>query len=331
MGGRWLAVPLADSGVSGELGLVPCRMTFSRSDRFQTVLEAGSAAQGYALTQCILIMPYWGGRARYFPKYDGSFKDHLLVDRIIVPQPDSWMDNRPIRASDFESRLPGRIVREVHSALRVALPAISIVSQRELPLPEKLIGYHVMPRPGRIKQSSELAPMVDFILARDGQGNPPVPEHSQVQKAISFGLRTFNDFEQHLFAMNSLLNDGELTSAHIGTIGLMEWMLRYFTDQPDTKKKFVEVLRHPDIRKLPGELISFLNDQRQVRNDLVHGRPLPRRSLVIAGHHLERGRQINSISRCATAENVHELIRAAFELYRAANRVKPGFAATGLR
>lgn len=330
----WLAVPLADSGVSGELRLVPCRMTYNRADRFQTVIDAGAASNGYALTQCILIMPYWGLRARYFPKYEKSFREHDLIDRIIVPQVDSWMENRPIRASDFESRLAGRIVREVQAALRVALPAISIVSQRETPLPEKLIGYHVMPKAGRIKQSSDLAPMLDFILARDKQDTTtklPVLDVIQVQKAISFGLRTFNDFEQQLFAMNSLLEDGELTSAHIGTVGLMEWMLRYFTDQPDTTKVPLAVLlRHPDLDELPSDLMSFLKDQRPVRNDLVHGRPLPRRSLVVAGHHRERGRQMESASRSATVQNVSELIRTAFELYRAANVAKPGFAKAGL-
>jgi hypothetical protein len=240
------------------------------------------------------------------------------------------MDNRPIRASDFEGRLPGRIVREVQAALRVALPAISIVSQREIPLPDRLIGYHVMPKPGRIKPSSELTPMIDFILAGKGLGAPVVLDGRQVQKAISFGLRTFNDFEQHLFAMNSLLGDGELTSAHIGTIGLMEWMLRLFTSQPDTKKPFADVLRHSSIGELPNELILFLHNQRQVRNDLVHGRPLPRGSLVVAGHHLERGRQMETPARSATVANVSKLISTAFELYRAANIARPGFANKGL-
>jgi hypothetical protein len=241
------------------------------------------------------------------------------------------MDNRPIRASDFESRLPGRIVREVQAALRIGLPALSIVSHREMPIPEKLISYFIMSKPGRIKQSPDLVPLIDIILAQRLEDAPIPPDKDQVQKAISFGVRTFNDFEQHLFAMNSLLDDGEITSAHIGTIGLMEWMLRIYTDQPDTKHvPFAQVMRHQSLSELPSDLVNFLKDQRLVRNELVHGPPLPRQSLVIAGNHFERGRQTGTFDGVVTVDSVRELIRVAFQLYRAANNAKPGFAKRGL-
>lgn len=331
--GEWLSVPLNEANLVGELKIVPCRMTFNRVHRFQTEPLGGSNARGYAISQCILLVPYWGGRAKYYSLYEGSFRGYELEDRKIVPQAHSWMhDNRPITAREFESRLPDRMIREVKAALRIALPAMSIVCHRELPIPERLIGYHLMPKAGRIRQGSELAPMIESILESGRGPGLAAPNIPAVRKAISFGIRTFNDFEQHLFAMNSLLDEGEIAAAQIGTVGLMEWMLRYFTNQPDTKKvPFAQVMKDERIELLPSDHIKFLNEQRLARNDLVHGIPLPRSPLVIAGRQNDRGKQIENAERNATVETVSELIRVAFELYRAANIIRPGFAREGLR
>lgn len=325
-GGRSLRVPLADSGVAGELELVPCAMTFDRKNGFESKIATDGDRRGFNFTQCVLIMPYWGLRAKYFSRYEESFRGYELQDRIIVPQADSWFENRPIRASDFEERLPGRVVREVQAALRAALPAISIVSQYEMPIPPKLYGYHVITKPGRIRQSSEINLLIDAIISTPSKKLPDI-DLQAVHSALTKTFRTFNDFEQQLFAMRSLLDEGEITSAHVGTIGLVEWMLRFFTGQPDGKHTpFAAVMKHPAIDELPKDLIDFLELQRPVRNDFVHGRPIGRNSLVIVGDHRDRGRQIETRERQATFANVDRLISVAFALYRAANSLKPGFA-----
>ena len=162
----WHAVPTATHGLRAELKFDLCRIKLSASNEFELLrYTEESDAEWPMVTQITAPFQVWGARARFHEKYltnIGLAKPH---NPIIVPQVDSWIDNRPISLRDYGFNLSGRLLREVVPLLRCVLPAYSIVALREAPVPNRALGYHAMISPGRLTFAGEAISAISASLA----------------------------------------------------------------------------------------------------------------------------------------------------------------------
>lgn len=309
-----------DDGMYGELAFRPFELIYSDlGDMSLREVLPHSRPNWPVITQVTALFPLWGIRARYHEKYIHHIERGTRGNPIIIPQGPSWIDNRPISLGVYETNLAKRLIRELQAVLRSFLPAYSIASLTEAPIPEWLYAYYAMTAPGRIVPSGPAVPVARALIRQSVHSMPKLQPFAPISQAMKTKFRVFGRFEAQLFAMERLRLDGEVALALIGGVSLLEWVLKAIATGT-TKIKFrglEEVSKHPSMGFFTATDISLLHLARRARNALVHEEPPTRRSLITAGAGL-RSQLYQDGSHC-TSEDVRALLELAFKAFREAN------------
>jgi len=316
----WHRVPSATAGVHIELKCEVCRVAISLADEFLLVRESDDGAQaGPLVTQCVALFPIWGNRARFHDKY----LTHVDIGRgdnpIIIPQRDSWVDNRPLTLRDYGHNLAGSLLKRVIPILRCFLPAYSIVSLSEAPVPQRVYAYMAMTAPGHIVFAGETISIVRALLESLAD-KPTVAtvESDQLAAAMRTRYREFGQFETQLFALERLRLRGETALASIATLSLLEWLLNTFVRAKGGRERnLASVLHDPLVTFFGVEEKAFIDEVRQKRNRVVHGAPPQRQSLTIGG--MQAGRELDGMASAIPTEDVRRVIKLVFQGFRAVN------------
>lgn len=292
------------------------------------VLDAERATELPLMTQFAVIVPLWGSRLRFYDRYADCVDEDVLHDRLIVRPADNWAFNEKLvamTASVFEANMARKIYFEMVVMLRRILPAYSALTHLEAPLPPILYNYYLMPFPGRLTLHRPPKPTVSALL----KSRTALPKRrlsaDHLKRATAGILRDISPFEQQLFAMNRLRQEGEPALALVGCLSLIEWYVDRQVVRPivmneeqmsiSTVLKDTKYLDFIDLK-----LRSTLFQAASVRNALVHGSPPPRKSLT-DGLAIDAGSEyaLFGNSHAAVAERA---VDAAFRLYKAINEHK---------
>ena len=318
----WHAVPTATQGLRAELKFDLCRARLSASNEFELLRYIeGTDADWPLVTQVTALFPVWGARARFHEKYLIHIELAKPHNPVIVPQVDSWIDNRPISLRDYGFNLSGRLLREVVPLLRCVLPAYSIVALREAPVPNRALGYHAMISPGRLTFAGETISAVSALLRGQPSNQvPPLVSATQLSAAIKTQYREFGQFEAQLFALERLRAQGETALALIGSLSLLEWILNtHIGRQRQPKKlKLFDAIHHPVVNFLLKEEVELIDRARKARNRVVHETPPIRHSLTASSG--TPGRELEGLSAPLPSQEVRRVIELVFKAFREVNR-----------
>lgn len=316
----WHRIDTLEEGLYADFSFTPMQIVFGDGDLVSLQpLVQGTKSKWPIVTQVVALFPVWGRRARFHAKYLHHVEQQTKDKPIIIPQSESWIDNRPIFLGDYETNLAKRLIREIQAALRTFLPAYSITALTEAPVPDWLYAYYAMPAPGRIIPSGQAVSVVRALAQRSVRTSVEPQSYALIAQAMTTKFRLFGPFEAQLFAMERLRCDGEVALALIGGISLLEWVLKAIASRsgPQRRDNLAEVMRHASIDFFASDQRELVRRARVARNALVHEEPRPRRSLTTAG-----AVAIPSppLAEGCTTEDVHALLQLAFLAFREANR-----------
>jgi hypothetical protein len=315
----WHRVSTGTAELTAELRAEVCRLTISTDDEFRLVRSEESGVAGPFVTQCVALFPVWGIRGRYHERYLTHVGSVHGGNPVVVPQRDSWVDNRPLTLRDYEHDMAQRLLKEVLPILRCFLPAYSIASLSEAPVPGRVYAYMAMTAPGRILFAGTSISTLQPLL--QGLGSRPAAlaiGSDALAKAMRTRYRDFLPFETQLFALERLRLRGETALALIGSLSLLEWLLNgRLQDLGLREANLAGALRRPEINFFTTEEEEFLHRARRARNDIVHGAPPPRQSLTAGG--AEAGRETGGMTSTLSAEDVRNLIELVFKAFRQIN------------
>lgn len=237
---------------------------------------------------------------------------------MIVPQEDSWIDNRPLYRREYETNFASRLIRELASGLRVVLPAYSVKALQEAPLPKLLYSYHTMIAPGHLVYAGDNVSILRALMESREDVEPiDLVSGAGLALAMRTRYREFSRFELQLFALERMRREGEVTLALIGCLSLVEWLLNlYLVSKGSRKTKLFDALRHPAIDFLSHTEIEILDRARQARNLAVHEKPPARQSLLTTNF---SGRELGGISVALTAAEVRTIMEIIFKTFREIN------------
>jgi hypothetical protein len=225
----WHRVLTLEDGLYAECKFIPCLVetdNFRTFRLFPSAIDKGTAIA--QVTQVMAAIPVWGRRALFHERY----MHHAArggSDTVIVPQRDSWVDNRPLFFGDYETNFASRVIREFVAALRNFLPAYSIKALRHAPIPPLLYSYHAMLAPGRVVYAGQNVSVLGALMASQKELDASTPiSAADLSSAMQTRYRSFSNFELQLFALERLRRDGEVSLALIGGPSLLEWLLNLY-------------------------------------------------------------------------------------------------------
>lgn len=316
----WHRIDTLEEGLYAEFNFTPMQIVFGDGDLVSLQpLSGGRKGTCPIVTQVAALFPVWGRRARFHAKYLHHVEQQTKDNPIIIPQGESWIDNRPIFLGDYETNMAKRLIREIQAALRSFLPAYSITALTEAPVPDWLYAYYAMPAPGRVIPSGQAVSVIRALAQRSVRTSAEQQSYARIAQAMTTKFRLFGPFEAQLFAMERLRSEGEVALALIGGISLLEWVLKAIASRSGHLRRggLGEVMRHASIDFFAPDEKELIRRARVARNALVHEEPRPRRSLTTAG-----AVEIPSLplAEGCTTEDVHALLQLAFRAFREANR-----------
>ncbi|MGE3280085.1 MAG: hypothetical protein AB7O13_03625 [Alphaproteobacteria bacterium] len=317
----WHRVATLEHGLYADLRFEPCAVEPADAGNFKLIRETTQQKRQRLarVTQVIALLPVWGRRSLFHQKYLHQANSGRSDNPIIVPQRESWIDNRPLSRGEYESNFASRLIRELMTAMRVFLPAYSVRALQEAPVPKLLYSYHTMIAPGHLVYAGDNVPILGALMesAEDSESVDYV-SGAEISTAMQMRYRDLSRFEQQLFALERMRRGGEVTLALIGCLSLLEWLLNlYIIGKGGKKAKLFEALRHPVIDFLSNNEKEILDDARQARNLAVHERPLTHTGLT--GEDTSSGRELRGISAGLTASEVRTVMQIVFKAFREIN------------
>lgn len=272
-------------------------------------------------TQVIAVIPLWFPRLTYYPRYIRYIEAGLRSEVNFISAEESWKEREgrpvPIGINLFEYDLAQRMIIEFRPTIQNFLRHYTVISLSETPVPEKLFGYFLMTSAGRIAVSGEFDGILSQIISGPTAHKAGIVTPSDIEKAsYQTAYRSFPKFERQLFAMKRLCDEGELALALVGTMSLVEWLLK--SAQGISGKSSISELLHSSNLGLPQEIIVTLDKARLLRNKLAHEEPPDRREL---SHASERSETIAFFGKRTGLDFdlVNTVIKQAFSLYRFLN------------
>ncbi len=278
----------------------------------------------FLITQCLVSIPLWGRRAQYYDQYCKCVTDTGLDDRIVIPRERSWILDRAMRASDYEVNAARRMIALIFVTLRQLLPAYSIISLCEAPMPARLAGLYVMTAPGWLTFASPPESIVRSLSPRHFPLPDTIVSHTTITNALKLQFRELAHFETQLLAMNRLRADGESVLALIGALSLAEWLVNSTFVELNTKSNKSKSLGYilyktSLLSEVPISERDTLIEAVATRNRFVHGAPPMRASLVVHGDFAGREDYSRHEELPALAEKT---IKAVFVVYRMINSLE---------
>lgn len=318
----WHRVKTAEQGLYAELKCEPCRISITGAESFELVRASASGHQkSPSVTQVVALIPVWGRRALYHDKYLNHVAEGRRGNPIIIPQGQSWVQNRPMFLDGYEQGLGTRIIREIMAAMRDFLPAYSVLAVQEAPVPSLLYSYFAMTAPGRLIFAGNNVSVIEPLLqSRSWHASDAPVGAAALTSAMKTRYRDLGQFEAQLFALERLRSQGELALALVGTLSLLEWLLTTFIIRHGGKKpkNLADAIKHPFVTFFSTEELEMLYRVRHIRNQAVHEKLPARESLVSAGNLY--GRELTGMSAAISPDEVRVLMQIVFEAFRAVNR-----------
>lgn len=325
---EWIRLPTSPD--SGFADVALRRMCLNVDDFGRTklldVASSGEAAgaEGIPICQGLAVFRVWGKRQRFHPRYVAAVERNRR-DEIVVPQRDSWVDNRPMTAAGYAESLSTRLRREVSDMLARFLPAYSLLSRTEAPTPHRIYGFATMLSPGRLSKVGSAIPLIKHFLPQGDAGVDRPVAWPELQSTLRGPPRELGRFEAQLFAMDRLRREGETALSIVGTAALLEWLLVSHLGLPRGKDSLNDILKGPARDVLPQHLVDVAEEVRTTRNRLVHGAPPLRRMARRIGELSLAGREMGGDERFAPDQS-RAFIEGAFEIFRVLNQRNVGTA-----
>jgi hypothetical protein len=319
-GDAWHRVPTGTHGVHAEVRCEVCQVEMRATDEFRLLrMRTGREGQSVPMTQGVALFPLWTPHSQFYERYLTHAYDPKASGATIVPQGPSWIDNRPITTSGFGHDIARRLLREVIPVLRCLLPAYSIASIAETPVPKRVFGYMAMTAPGLMRFAGDSVSVIGGIF--DRVAAPPPAAHvdaGRMSAAMRTRYRDFGSFEAQLFALERLRSQGEVALALIGSLSLLEWLLNRFIRGLGGKKSNLDgLIKDQRVTFLSDAEKQLLDTARDARNKSVHGEPPARGSLTTGTP--AAGREIEGLSARLSAADVRQVIELVFKAYREVN------------
>lgn len=318
----WERLPTSPDSLSAHVSFQSLHLhvdDFGRSSlRHVPFRGAGERCESVPVAQGLAFIQVWGKRQRFHPRYLSAV-DRGRPSDVVVPQRESWIQNRPITGEAYEENFSTRLRLEVSSMLAHFLPAYSLLSRTEAPTPHRLYGFATMLSPGRVSKVGSAFPLLKhFLPGSDGAGNRSVSS-SDLHATLRGPPRELGRFEAQLFAMDRLRREGEVALSVVGTAALLEWLLANRLGAKRGNATLSNLLKDPELNGLPPELLLLADEVRKTRNGLVHGAPPKRQLARRIGEFTSSGREMGIDDRFAP-ERAREFIEGAFEIFRLLNQ-----------
>jgi hypothetical protein len=319
----WEALPTSPDSVRALVKFRPNILTMDDFGTFELKpWEASSAREydGVAVTQGMALFHVWGKRQRPHQRYVSAQEHTLGRDTIVVPQSESWIDNRPITYRDYEINFARRLRIEISEMLRAFLPAYSLVSRSETPVLRWVYGFVPMLTAGHLASTNWPVPVARYLFSGKPTFEAPMVKLEDLRIALKTPHRELGRFESQLIAMDRLRREGEVALSFVGTTALLEWLLGTVILRAGMRapKNFNDRIAHPEVAFLPPELRSEIDRARNRRNALIHGAPPHRRSLKSSDEGQFRSREL-VLEEGISSEEVRILVETAFSVFRLAN------------
>lgn len=272
------------------------------------------------ITQVTALIPVWGIRCRYHEKYLSLCGVSDSENPLIIPQWDSWVDNRPIRLIQYQVNFAERLVSELQFAIARFLPTYALLSISESLIPTRLFGYCSMLCPGKVVFAGDFTPVYHGFFSAKGQSRDRnrIPKE-KIASALNTSARSLNKFESQLIALERIRSSGEHELALVGTLSLLEWLLKEFlTREHNIKVKTI----HEALQKWEKCLLTqwesiYFDGLRVRRNSAVHDGPPQRQPMTFALP--DSGYLTLGLRSSINTLEVRRAIEVLFEIYRRMN------------
>jgi hypothetical protein len=221
-------------------------------------------------TQIQAYIPLWGRRAgEGFRRYEQCFTEGGMRNEIVMTRDRYWGD-RTLRAKDFEYELCSRLEQEVRYALRRFLKSYSTLSKCMHANTDTLYSLFMMPYPGRISYHAVPTPLAAYFLRSNVTSQSDKIDGKKVIGGIDNTHRQFSRFELQIFELNRLRREGNYAIALVGSLSLIEWVLR-LTASPEQKTlPLSKLIDNLSKRGLSDSVREPLHELRNLRNVAVH-------------------------------------------------------------
>lgn len=125
---------------------------------------------GIEITQIVASVHLWGQRSKHYPRYLDAVTEDGLAQRQVVAAHESWDQQRPMNAAQFEANVSRRLIFELHKAVEGALSAADLSALTELGAANVLCAYFIMPSPGRVAFHRPPVPTLRFLRSERAAG-----------------------------------------------------------------------------------------------------------------------------------------------------------------
>ncbi|WP_295076386.1 hypothetical protein [Tabrizicola sp.] len=316
---KWISVRAAREGLFCDLKFDVQEVIFSPVGPTVARLQEYSDSNLPLITQVTALLPVWGIRSRYHEKYLNLCEANSSGNPLIIPQGDSWVDNRPIRLIQYQTNFAARLIVECQFAIARFLPTYALLSISEALIPTKLFGYCTMLCPGKVVFGGDFIPIYQGFPGKAQLRTPRRISKERMNFALSNPARSLNKFESQLIALERIRSSGEHELALVGTLSLLEWLLKEFLLREhkikvDTIHKALQKWKSCQLR--PCEFIYF-DGLRVRRNSAVHEGPPQRQSMTFALP--DSGYLTLGLRSSISALEVRQAIENLFEIYRRMN------------
>jgi hypothetical protein len=115
-----------------DLKFTPIELNFDIAGLPRCEVDTGQADFRPNATQVCAFVPIWQKRADYYPRYERCFSSSGMTNDVVIHGHESWIEGRPLTATDFEHNLSSRIVRELQFAMRRFLKSYSSVAKEDV-------------------------------------------------------------------------------------------------------------------------------------------------------------------------------------------------------
>jgi hypothetical protein len=108
----WHRVATLEPSLYAELKFELCTAESTEAGHFRLLRKTTQQERRRIarVTQVVALLPVWGKRALFHPKYLHHVESSRASNPVIVPQRESWIDNRPLFRADYEWNFAGRLI-----------------------------------------------------------------------------------------------------------------------------------------------------------------------------------------------------------------------------
>jgi hypothetical protein len=226
-------------------------------------------------TQVVAYVPLWRKWLFYYPSYQSCFGGLKMTDKIVISAETYWASGA-LRATGFEFELFKRVEYEVKTALRRILKSYSTLTKNNCTTDDTLYSLFLLLNPGRLVYNSIPVPLIShFIQSRESrfpQAESTSIHARKIADGISFTYRKFSRYELKVFELNKLIDNGNNSLALIGSVSLIEWLIKVISPKHLKSKSLNELSKRLISSTDGSHVIDELHRIRQLRNSATQQR-----------------------------------------------------------